>query len=90
MDYAILKVDFETTTTTNREDQMKHSIYTIDELHEGAIVEGHEGYSRVKKCVHGNYYYAYMGIDMMEAGIDNNTPVVCVSDDCNYRLDCCN
>ena len=66
----------------------RYSPATISELDEGQIVQG-DGYSVVKKCVHGNLYYAYMGLDMMEAGIDENTNVVLVSDDNTHAINCC-
>lgn len=63
---------------------------TIGELNEGQLVQGRNGYSIVKKCIHGNLYYAYRGIDMMEAEINENDKVVLVSDDDEHSLDCCN
>ena len=67
----------------------RYSPATIAEMTEGQIVQGQAGYSRVKKCVHGNLYYAYMGHDMMEAGVSDSDNVALVSDDDTYALKCC-
>jgi hypothetical protein len=69
---------------------MMHGTKTISEISVGTIVEGQSGYSKVTECVHGNKFYSYLGRDMMDAGIDDDTNVVCVSDDDTHQIDCCN
>lgn len=56
---------------------------TISELDIGQLVHGVEGYSRVKVCVHGRKYYAYIGEE-------EELNIVEVSDDDEDHLDCCN
>jgi len=67
----------------------RYSPATISEMTEGQIVQGQNGYSRVKTCVHGNLYYAYMGQDMMDAGVSDADDVALVSDDDTHELECC-
>lgn len=67
----------------------RYSAATISEMTEGQIVQGQCGYSRVKKCQHGNLYYAYIGEDMMDAGVSETDDVALVSDDNTHELDCC-
>jgi hypothetical protein len=60
---------------------------TIDNVNVGDVVQGAEGYSRVKECVHGNKYYAFLGDTWEDADTDD---IVEVSDDDTHTLECCN
>ena len=58
----------------------------INELEDGQLVHGQNGYSRVKTCVHGNQYYAY--IDDINNNDDDENCIE-VTDDDDDHIPCC-
>jgi archaeosine-15-forming tRNA-guanine transglycosylase len=60
-------------------------LYTINQLNDGQLVHGLNGYSRVRKCVHGNKYYAYIS----EENEDGEDFVEVSDDDEDHISACC-
>jgi hypothetical protein len=71
----------------NAQNSGKIKPVTIGDVDVGTTVQGEEGYSLVKECVHGNKFYAFLGVDFDDADTDD---IVAVSDDDTYTLNCCN
>jgi len=70
---------------------MSSTIKTISDLNEGDTILGvnSDDYSIVKKCVHGNLYYAYINTNDFDIDCIQDD-VILVSDDDEHTLDCCN